>query len=171
MPNVGNVGSMERVNMLKIEEALGFKTNQIAFDKPAERYAALIGGHVDALFEQPGDVRSFLDGGKMKPLLTILRERPSVFAEVPSLADIGVDFPPLLRFRGFYSRPGVPADRLAYLEQACKLAFESDEFQAFNKKKFMHLVNSYRDTAGSRTLISDTVATYKAVYKDLGLLK
>ena len=38
--NLGNVGAMERINMLKIEQALDIKTNQIAFDKPAERYAA-----------------------------------------------------------------------------------------------------------------------------------
>lgn len=104
--NVGNLGSMERVNMLKIEQALGFRTDQIAFDKPAERYAALLGGHVDALFEQPGDVRAFLDSDKMTPILTLFGERPEAFAEVPTLKDIGVDFEPLLRFRGFYSLPG-----------------------------------------------------------------
>ena len=77
--NVGNLGSMERINMLKIEEALGFETNQIAFDKPAERYAALIGAQVDALFEQPGDVRNFLDAGQMTPVLSIYPERPDAF--------------------------------------------------------------------------------------------
>lgn len=169
--NVGNIGSMERINMLKIEQTLGFQTNQIAFDKPAERYAALIGGHVDALFEQPGDVRAFLDGGKMKPVLTLLKTRPAVFAEVPSLADIGAKFEPLLRFRGFYAKPGVPAERLAYLEAACKMAFDSGSYQDFNKKKFMHLIDSYRDGAGARNLIAESVKTYKEVYKELGILK
>ncbi len=169
--NVGNIGSMERINMLKIEQALGFKTYQIAFDKPSERYAALIGGHVDALFEQPGDVRAFLDSNKMKPVLTLLKARPSVFAEVPSLADIGAEFEPLLRFRGFYTKPGVAAERRAYLEAACKLAFDSEAFQAFNNKKYMHLIDSYRDSEGSRSLIADSVKTYKEVYKNLGILK
>lgn len=169
--NVGNIGSMERVNMLKIEQALGFQTNQIAFDKPAERYAALLGGHVDALFEQPGDVRSFLDSGKMKPILTLFAERPKAFAEVPTIKEIGVDFEPLLRFRGFYSLPAVPAERRAYLEAAMREAFNSEEFQAFNRKKYMHLIDSYRDTAGSKKLIDGAIDTYKAVYKEIGVIK
>jgi tripartite-type tricarboxylate transporter receptor subunit TctC len=169
--NVGNIGSMERVNMLKIERALGFKTNQIAFDKPAERYAALIGAQVDALFEQPGDVRSFLDAGQMKPILTVFDRRPAAFADVPTVKDVGADFEPLLRFRGFYTHPDVPKERQAYLEAACKEAFNSDRFQAFNKSKYMHLIDSYRDTAGSRKLIDGAIATYRAVYKEMGLIK
>jgi tripartite-type tricarboxylate transporter receptor subunit TctC len=170
--NVGNVASMERVNMHKLEQALGFETNQIAFDEPSERYAALIGGHVDALFEQPGDVRSFLDAGDMKPVLTLLDERPEVFSEVPALGDLEeVDFEPLLRFRGFWTRPDVPEERIAYLEEACELAFQSDSFQTFNKQKYMDLIDSYRDTEGSRELINNTIATYEDVYKEMGVIE
>ena len=169
--NVGNVGAMERVNMLFLEKELGFKTQQISFDKPAERYAALIGGHVDALFEQPGDVRKFLEADKMKPILTLLKDRPSAFANVPSMKDIGVKFEPLLRFRGFYVRSGVPKDRAKYLEWAFHEGFKSADFQAFNKKKYMHLIDSYRDTAGAKRMIDNAVKTYKKVYKEIGLTK
>jgi tripartite-type tricarboxylate transporter receptor subunit TctC len=41
------------------------KIQQISFDKGAPRYGALLGGQVDALFEQPGDVRNFLDAGSV----------------------------------------------------------------------------------------------------------
>jgi len=51
---------------------------QISFDKGAPRYGALLGGQVDALFEQPGDVRNFLDAGQFKPILTIFDERERV---------------------------------------------------------------------------------------------
>jgi tripartite-type tricarboxylate transporter receptor subunit TctC len=169
--NVGNVGSMERVNMLFLEKELGFKTQQISFDKPAERYAALVGGHVDALFEQPGDVRKFIEANKMKPILTLLKERPSAFADVPSMKDIGVKFEPLLRFRGFYVRAGVPKDRAKYLEWAFHKGYKSADFQAFNKKKYMHLIDSYRDTAGAKRMIDNAVTTYKNVYKEIGLTK
>lgn len=169
--NVGAVGSMERVAMIQIEKALGFKTTQVSFDKPAERYAALIGGHVDALFEQPGDVRSFLDANKMKAILTLLPERPKAFATVASLKDIGADISPLLRWRGFFVRKQTPGDRVRTLEQAFAQAWNSAEFQAFNKKQFMHLINSYRDSAGARTLIGADVKTYREIYRELGLAK
>ncbi|MCP4301251.1 MAG: tripartite tricarboxylate transporter substrate binding protein, partial [Gammaproteobacteria bacterium] len=80
--NVSKEGSMERVTMKFITDATGMKIQQISFDKGAPRYGALAGGQVDALFEQPGDVRKFLDAGKFKPILTILKERPSAFADV-----------------------------------------------------------------------------------------
>jgi len=169
--NVGNIGSMERINMLKLEEALDFETNQIAFDKPSERYAALIGAQVDALFEQPGDVRNFLEAGQMKPILTIYPERPKAFAEVPTHTDVGADFEALLRFRGFWTHPDVPEARKRYLEAACREAFQSESFQKFNASKYMQLIDSYRDTAGSRRLIEAAVDTYSSVYKDLGLVQ
>ena len=171
MANLGNLGSMERVSMLKIEQNTGIETNQIAFDKPAERYGALIGGHVDALFEQPGDVRNFLDAGQMTPILTFLTERPSAFPDTPSLSDVGAGFEPLLRFRGFWLHPEVPEERRAYLEAAFKEAWASDSFQAFNEKKYMHLIDSYRDTAGSKALIQNAIETYTAVYKEIGLIE
>lgn len=168
--NVGNLGSMERINMLKIEDALGFKTNQIAFDKPAERYAGLIGAQVDALFEQPGDVRSFLDAGQMTPILSVFPERPGAFADVPTHIEAGADFEALLRFRGFYIHPDVAEDRKRYLEAVCKQGFDSASFQEFNESKYMTLIDSYRDTAGSKELIQKAVDTYTAVYKEIGLL-
>ncbi len=71
--NVAHQGSMERVTMYQLEKALGFKVSQVSFDKPAERYGALVGGHVDALFEQPGDVRAYIESNDMKPILTLLK--------------------------------------------------------------------------------------------------
>ncbi|MDH5748492.1 MAG: tripartite tricarboxylate transporter substrate-binding protein, partial [Rhodospirillales bacterium] len=97
--NVSKEGSMERLNMKFITDHYGMKVQQISFDKGAPRYGALKGGQVDALFEQPGDVRNFLDSGDFKPILTLLKERPSAFPDTPSLADVGLKFEPLMRYR------------------------------------------------------------------------
>ncbi len=169
--NVGKVGSMEVINMQKLEEALGFKTKLISFDKPSERYASLIGGHVDILFEQPGDVSSFLANGSMKPILTFFDSRPGDFADVPTHKDAGADFEALLRFRGFYVKKGVPGERIDYLAAACKEGFGTASFQDFNKNKFMHLIDSYRDSQGAVELIAGAVTTYQDVYKAQGLIK
>jgi tripartite-type tricarboxylate transporter receptor subunit TctC len=169
--NVAGEGTMERVMMAMVERALGIKTNPISYDKPAERYASLIGGHVDVLFEQPGDVRSFLEAKQMKPVLTFLRERPAAFADVPSLKDIGVDAEPLLRFRGFFIKKGTPGDRAKFLEQAVAQAFRTPEYQKFNKDNYMDVIDSYRDTAGAIDLMTRTVTAYQAAYKTLGLTK
>lgn len=169
--NVSKEGSLERVTMKFITDATGMKIQQISFDKGAPRYGALAGGQVDALFEQPGDVRGFLDAKKFKPILTILKERPSAFADVPSLVDAGFKFDPLFRYRGFYVAKGAPADRVKWLQWAFQKAYCQESYQKYNEKKFMNLIDSYRDTAGAKELITKTIAQYRDVYKAMGLKK
>lgn len=167
--NVSKEGSMERVTMKFITDATGMKIQQISFDKGAPRYGALAGGQVDALFEQPGDVRKFLDAGTFKPILTILKESPEAFAEVPNLTDAGLDFEPLLRFRGFYVHADAPADRVKWLQWAFQKAYCEKSYQDFNESKFMTLIESFRDTEGSKELITATIQQYRDVYKEMGL--
>ncbi|MDX1766348.1 MAG: tripartite tricarboxylate transporter substrate-binding protein, partial [Candidatus Saccharimonadales bacterium] len=167
--NVSKEGSMERITMKFITDATGMKIQQISFDKGAPRYGALAGGQVDALFEQPGDVRKFLDSGVFKPILTILKERPAAFADVPSITDAGLDFEPLFRFRGFFVRAGAPEDRVKWLQWAFQKAFCEKSYQDYNERKFMNLIDSYRDTEGSKELITNTIAQYRDVYKAMGL--
>ena len=160
---------MERVTMKFITDATGMQIQQISFDKGAPRYGALAGGQVDALFEQPGDVRKFLDAGKFKPILSILKERPAAFADVPSLTDVGLDFEPLFRFRGFYTHKGVPQERVEWLQWAFQKAYCQDSYQKFNESKYMTLIESFRDTEGTRDLIRSTIKQYRDVYKAMGL--
>jgi len=167
--NVSKEGSMERVTMKFITDATGMEIQQISFDKGAPRYGALAGGQVDALFEQPGDVRKFLDAGTFKPILTILKEAPAAFADVPDLTDAGLDFEPLYRFRGFYVHKDAPADRVEWLKWAFQKAYCEPGYQSFNESKYMTLIESYRDTAGSQELITSTISQYRDVYKAMGL--
>ena len=167
--NVSKEGSMERVTMKFITDATGMEIQQISFDKGAPRYGALLGGQVDALFEQPGDVRKFLDSDNFKPILTIFNERPDVFADVPTHTEMGMDFEPLLRFRGFFVHKDAPADRVEWLQWAFQRGYCEDSYQAFNEKKFMTVIDSYRDTAGAVELINTTVGQYRDVYEAMGL--
>ena len=135
--NVSKEGSMERVTMKFITDATGMSIQQISFDKGAPRYGALLGGQVDALFEQPGDVRKFLDSGDFKPILTIFNERPGVFSDVPTHMEMGMNFEPLLRFRGFYVHKDAPKDRVKWLQWAFQRGYCEDSYQKFNESKFM----------------------------------
>ncbi len=169
--NVAGEGSMERINMNRIANHYGVKVQQISFDKGAPRYAALKGGQVDALFEQPGDVRGFLESGDFKPILTLLKERPPAFPDTPSMSDVDLTFTPLMRFRGFYVHKDAPPDRVKYLQWAFQKGFFTESYQAFNKSKFMDLIPSFRDTEGARVLINETMEIYRQTYREMGLIK
>ena len=167
--NVSKEGSMERVLMKFITDATGMKIQQISFDKGAPRYGALLGGQVDALFEQPGDVRKFLDAEQFKPILTIYGERPKAFADVPTHVEMGMSFEPLFRFRGFYVHKDAPADRVKWLQWAFQRGYCEDSYQKFNDSKFMNVIDSYRDTAGAIELINSSINQYREVYKSMGM--
>lgn len=168
---LGKVGSLELVTMRQLSEALGLDLRQVTFDKPAETYGSLIGSQVDVLFEQPGDVRTFIDAKQMKPILTILNERPKAFADVPTHREVGANFDPLLRFRGFFVKKDTASDRVKYLDALCKAGFNEAGFQKFNEAKYMNLIDSYRDSAGAKELIEKSIASYKEIYKEIGLVK
>ena len=167
--NVSKEGSMERVTMKFITDATGMEIQQISFDKGAPRYGALMGGQVDALFEQPGDVKKFLDNKDFKPILTIFDERPGVFADVPTHREMGMSFTPLLRFRGFYVHKDAPSDRVDWLKWAFQRGYCEDSYQKFNESKFMTVIDSYRDTAGAIKLINSSIDQYREVYKSMGM--
>lgn len=168
--NVGSESSAEQVNIRLLEDEIGIKVAQVGFDRPANRYMSVIVGTVDALMEQPGDVRTFLDRDLYTPVLTFLRDRPSAFASTPSLSDVNANFRPLLRFRGFFVRNGVPLNHVSYLEAALKMAYDSPGYQSFNRRNYMHLLDSYRDRAGAVELIREATASYQKAFKMMGLV-
>jgi tripartite-type tricarboxylate transporter receptor subunit TctC len=161
--NTGSACSLEQVSMRQLSKRLNFNILSRTYDRPARRYMALVEEKVDALFEQPGDVAPFLNRKLIKPILTILPERIGAFTYAPALGDIGEDARPLLRFRGFFVRSGVPADIRRYLESCFRQAYLSPSFQEFNRKKYMHLIDSYRNSDGAKRLVSDAVRTYANV--------
>lgn len=167
--NTGNPGVMDRLLMTFLEAELDFETTTVAFDKPAERYASLIGGTVDILLEQPGDVRAFVAAEQMKPILTFYNERPEAFADVPTHREVGATFEPMLRFRGFWTHNEVPEDRRALLEKACEAAFSSKSYSDFNVKAYMDIVDSYRGSEAFKAMIEGEIELYTEALKKAGL--
>jgi tripartite-type tricarboxylate transporter receptor subunit TctC len=134
----------------------------VAFDQPTQRFAALVGRQVDALLSQPGDVRGFVEAGEFRPILTIAEEHPDALAhDVPTHYEVGADFPPLLRWRGFFTHPDVPEERRNYLAQACEIAFQDERYQAFNEQNYMHLVDSFRGPEAFAEMIRQDIEVYR----------
>lgn len=164
--NVSYDGSMENLTMRAMENDLDFKTRQISFPNVKDRYEAVFRGRADALFEQPGDIRKYLDAGRLKPILTFFHERPKAFGSVPTHKEVGAKFDPLLRFRGFFVKKNIPPERLAYLERIFSQGFATASFQRFNESKYMKVVDPYRSPKDSVKLINKTIENYSEYYQD-----
>src|SRR3546814_7688192 len=96
----------------------------IPYDKPAERYAAFLGGHTDLLLEEPSDMKPYLDDGKVKPLIQMIEDRPNKFADVPTAPEKGIDVTIGL-WRGVVAKKGTPKPIVEYLSAVVKEVLET----------------------------------------------
>jgi tripartite-type tricarboxylate transporter receptor subunit TctC len=167
---VSNINvAMELVTMSKIEEYFGFSSKQVMFDKPAQRYGAVIGGKLDVLMEQPGDVIKHVQGGKLAPVLSIWPERFKIFSDTKATgADYGMKWDPLLRIRGLWVKNETPSEIKKYLEAVFAKAYDSGEHQAFLKRKSLDIVNSYYNTADTAAVLDTAISTYAKIFKEAG---
>jgi tripartite-type tricarboxylate transporter receptor subunit TctC len=103
----------------------------VPFVKPGERYSAVIGGHVHLLYEQAGDVRSFLEAGQLKPLIFFASKRlPAPFADVPVSGELGYDIL-LPQVRAVLAKAGTDPERLRLLSESVERFANSTEYRKF----------------------------------------
>ena len=103
----------------------------VPYTKPGERYSAVLGGYVELLYEQAGDIRSFLDGGQLRPLLFFASQRlaaPS--ADVPVSAEFGYDIL-LPQVRAVLAKAGTDPRRLQVLTNSIERFAASPEYHKF----------------------------------------
>jgi tripartite-type tricarboxylate transporter receptor subunit TctC len=120
---------------LRYLAAKGIKMVNVPFDKPGERYTAPLGGHVDLLYEEPGDVREFLVSGRLRPILTFDRKRFPDYANVPASYELGFEVA-LFNWRGFVSKRGTAASVTDVLGDATRRAMKSKRWMDFCAKEW-----------------------------------
>ncbi len=113
----------------------GIEVVQVPFSKPSERYISILGGHADALYEQAGDVRQFIDGEEMKPVMIFGQERFEPFPDVPSSYELGYEIA-LPQFRSIVVRSGTPPERIEALSSALAEVAAAEEFKQFLEMQY-----------------------------------
>src|SRR5690606_37320875 len=89
---VATVGSNSVHDMVlaALEEKHDTSFRAVPYSEPSERYTALLGGEVDVLYEQLGDVRGYLDSGDFVPLVVLADKPVEGHKGVPLASDIGL---------------------------------------------------------------------------------
>jgi tripartite-type tricarboxylate transporter receptor subunit TctC len=152
-------GSVDDFSINVIERSKGLKFVQVPFSKPSERYVSILGGHADALYEQAGDVASFLNNKQMRPLLTFGKERLPAFKDTPSSYELGIPIA-LPQFRAIVVRAGTPPDRVAKLADALAKVAVAPEYKTFLQNQFA-AENSFIDAKKATQFINDQLDDMK----------
>ena len=144
------LGSPEDVATATIAKRKNLKFTSVPYAKPGERYAAVLGGHADLLYEQAGDVKSFIQGKQLRPILFLAKERTAPFEKIETSKDVGLDLV-VDQFRTLTIKAGTPPDRVKMLSDKIAKAAGSDEYKKY-------LVDQWADPKS--VLIGDAAVSY-----------
>lgn len=141
---------------LKYLGSNGYTLTNVPFSKPAERYASPLGKHTDAIYEEPGDVRAFLKGGKMRPLVVFDDTRHPAFPDVPTSKELGFEISDLPNFRTIAVSAKTSPEIVNKLSAAVNAALKTPEWKAFCAETY---------TCASRTYTPSEAQAYLASFQ------
>lgn len=115
--------------------AKGIKLVSVPFANPSERYVSILGGHSELLYEQAGDIKSYLKNKQMRPLLSFTEKRFPAYADVPTARELGYDIlTPQVRW--VYMKAGTDPLRVKTISDALTKMSTTPEYQAYLKEEF-----------------------------------
>jgi tripartite-type tricarboxylate transporter receptor subunit TctC len=139
--------------------ARGLKLISVPFANPGERYTAVLGGHADVLYEQIGDVRSFVDSKQIQPVIVFADKRFSVFPDVPASKELGYDIT-LPQRRAVIMKAGTDPQKVKVIADALAKVAASPEYKAYLKEQYA-TEDSYFGTEESLKIMEEELAQMK----------
>jgi len=137
----------------------GLKFSSVPFPKPGERYTAVLGGHAEVLFEQIGDVRSFVDGKQLKPVILFAAKRDPNFPDVPTSVELGHQVT-LPQFRSIVVKGGTDPKVVARLAAAMAEAARDPEYVAYLKEQYAD-PNSFVSAGNTKSFLEGELKAMK----------
>jgi tripartite-type tricarboxylate transporter receptor subunit TctC len=161
-------GGVDDVMLAALAEQAGIEFRAVPFSEPSERYAALLGGAVDALYEQPGDVLSNLESGEFEPVMVFADERvEGLEGDYVLDRDVGVDLV-LNQFRGIVTNAEADSETVGRLSDACAAVQEDPDFTEFQEQNFS-TPESYQDAEEFTEYIQTQADTIAELQREFGL--
>lgn len=137
----------------------GFRTVNVPFANPSERYASPLSKGTDAIYEEPGDVAQFVDSKQYRILVVFDDARHPQFPDVPCSKELGFEISDLPNFRTLAVPAKTPPERIKILSEAIKKAVADPEWISFAKQTYTYTPWVEGDEAAKR--VKDFYATVK----------
>jgi tripartite-type tricarboxylate transporter receptor subunit TctC len=137
----------------------GLQFQSVPFPKPAERYTAILGGHADVLYEQLGDVKSFLESRQMRPVIIFAEERFPAYKDVPTGKELRYDII-INQFRSIVLKAGTDAARVRAVSDALAKIAGTDDYRAWLKDQYAE-ESSFIPAAGAAEFMKRELETMR----------
>jgi tripartite-type tricarboxylate transporter receptor subunit TctC len=161
-------GTSSHLNLEEFMRLAGIKMIHAPFQGWGHSSPALLGGHIDALVAQPGELKGQVDGKRMRVLIAFQPNRHPVFPDVPTAKELGWDVANGVWYL-LMAPKGTPAAVVKYLHDAAKEAIEDPKFAKVMAERGIDV--DYRPADALR---SDLWREYKAhtqILQRIGMLK
>lgn len=155
---VTGFGSADDLHVIFFNQK-GVKLTSVPFPKPSERYTAILGGHADILYEQLGDVKSFLDGKQMRPIVIFADQRFPAFKDVPTGKELGHDIA-ISQFRSIVMKAGTEEQRVKAVSSALARAAATEDYRAWLKDQYAD-ENSFIPATGAVAFMKRELETMR----------
>lgn len=120
-------GTSSHLNLEELMFRGSIKLTHVPFKGWGQSSPALLGGHVEALVAQPGEVKPQVDGKRMRVLMVFQEKRHPLFPDTPTAKELGWDVANGVWFL-LMAPKGTPAPVLKHLHDAAKAAMEEPAF-------------------------------------------
>lgn len=120
-------GTSSHLNLEEFMRLAGIKLLHVPYAGWGQSSPALLGGHIDALVAQPGELKPQVDGKRMRVLMVFQPKRHPLFAEVPTATELGWEVANGVWFL-LMAPKGTPAPVLQYLHDAARTAMVEPAF-------------------------------------------
>lgn len=161
-------GTSSHLNLEELKRLAGIDLVHVPFSGWGESSPALLGGHIEAVVAQPGEVKPQVDGKKMRVLLVFQERRHPYFPEAPTARELGWNVQNGVWFL-LVAPKGTPAPVLKYLHDATKAAMEEPPFVAAIKARGIDI--DYRPGDQLRADLWREYRAHTDILTRLGMLK
>lgn len=151
-------------------DALGVKLNTVPFQSGSESLAAVLGGHVDVMYDEPGPAWGTFEAKKIRPLMTFTEKRLPLMEDVPTSVELGYNVT-LGIWRGLWVKKGTPDPIVKTLETSVKKAAEDPIYKAVEHQTMLDMRPGYLNSADFAKFIESEFQIYNKTMTKLGFVK
>jgi tripartite-type tricarboxylate transporter receptor subunit TctC len=163
-------GTSSHLNLEDLKQAAGVNLTHVPFSGWGESSPALLGGHIEGLIAQPGEVKPLVDGKKMRVLMVSQTKRHPAYPDAPTAKELGLGGQnPSGAWFMFVAPKGTPGPVLKYIHDATKAAMEEPQFVNTIKQRVIDI--DYRAGDQLRADLRKEYKNHTEVLSRLGLIK
>ncbi|MDQ0338190.1 putative tricarboxylic transport membrane protein [Caldalkalibacillus uzonensis] len=159
-------GAFDELTVRRFEQEAGIELNYVPFEGAGEMHAALLGGHIDAQFEEFGPTIDYIRTEEIIPLVVFAEERVDEFPDIPTTVEIGINLTDGLS-RGIMVHGDTPQEIVEILEKALEEAKDRPGYKEYEQNSFLHLREGWLNAEDYRALLAEQIETYTEIIKSL----